>query len=172
MYYPSPEYFKQLQVRFLQMEEAIAELQSELAALESENKQIRKKMADIKPIHIENLNYKIQELGVQELKGTLNIGMTALSDAEQIQKIIRESETGESVQLHDMETEDPNESEPYQAPQTDDRWQQDHVRRQKEHSSSQKTDQHGASNTDTSKRPDRKPYDLNATSKDGPNEHP
>ncbi len=44
------------------------------------------RLEGIKPIRIEAINYKIQELTVKELSGTLNIGMTALSDPEEIGK--------------------------------------------------------------------------------------
>jgi hypothetical protein len=40
----------------------------------------------MKCVNIENINYKIQELTVQQLSGTLNIGMSALTDPEEVNK--------------------------------------------------------------------------------------
>ncbi len=63
---------------------------------------LQEQVEQIKPLHIENINYKIQELVVKELKGTLNIGMTALSDPKEIQKWLQEAE-GEEIQLSDID---------------------------------------------------------------------
>jgi len=70
--------------------------------LEEENNELKEKLSEIKPIHIENMNYKIQELHVKELTGTLNIGMTALTDPEKIKKWMSESNE-EDITLNDME---------------------------------------------------------------------
>lgn len=79
-------------------------MEQRLRLLEEENAELKKKVEDIKPLHIENINYKIQELEVKELKGTLNIGMTALSDPEEIKKWIKDADAeGEDIQLHDLE---------------------------------------------------------------------
>ncbi|WP_202078424.1 spore germination protein GerPC [Caldalkalibacillus salinus] len=87
-YYDNPNYFKELEKRLQQLEE--------------ENKVLQEQVEQIKPLHIENINYKIQELVVKELKGTLNIGMTALSDPKEIQKWLQEAE-GEEIQLSDID---------------------------------------------------------------------
>lgn len=89
MYYHNPSFFQQLELR--------------IRALEEENEQLKKQMEQIKPIHIDNINYKIQELAVKELKGTLNIGMSSLSDPEQVKQWLAEAEGGTEVQLEDME---------------------------------------------------------------------
>lgn len=62
------------------------ELEEKIQALQEEQARLQAHIQSLKPIHIENINYKIQELTVKELKGTLNIGMTALSDAEELKK--------------------------------------------------------------------------------------
>ncbi|GAA0379262.1 spore germination protein GerPC [Bacillus horti] len=90
MYYQYPDFFRILEEK--------------VQRLEQENEELRGKIEQLKPIHIENINYKIQELTVRELKGTLNIGMTALSDPEEIKKWLTETD-GEEVQLQDMEQE-------------------------------------------------------------------
>jgi hypothetical protein len=80
----------------------VKETKQRFHLIENENEKLKEKLAQIKPIHIENINYKIQELDVKELKGTLNIGMTALTDAEKLKEWIGESE-GEDIQFNDME---------------------------------------------------------------------
>ncbi|MEX2416131.1 MAG: spore germination protein GerPC [Paenibacillaceae bacterium] len=47
---------------------------------------MKERLSQIKTITIENINYIIQELTVQQLSGTLNIGMSALTDPEEIKK--------------------------------------------------------------------------------------
>ncbi|GAE24885.1 hypothetical protein JCM9140_847 [Halalkalibacter wakoensis JCM 9140] len=55
----------------------------------------------MKPINIENINYKIQELTVEELSGNLMIGMTALGDAEDLKDILSNNE---KIQFNDIDT--------------------------------------------------------------------
>lgn len=76
--------------------------EDKLKAMKEENENIKKRLDEIKPIHIENINYKIQELDVKELSGTLNIGMTALSDPEKIKQWMSEADESD-VHLNDME---------------------------------------------------------------------
>lgn len=64
--------------------QVIQELQYRVMHLEQENKKLKEKLDDIKPMVIENINYKIQELNVEELKGTLNIGLAGEADPEKI----------------------------------------------------------------------------------------
>jgi hypothetical protein len=59
--------------------------------LEAENKKMREKLDHVKPLVIENINYKIQELNVEELKGTLNIGLTGETDAEEFARMMGDS---------------------------------------------------------------------------------
>lgn len=89
MYYQQPNFWQQIELR--------------IQALEQENQQLKEAVQQIKPIHIENINYKIQELSVKELKGTLNIGLTSLKDPEEVKKWLQESEDGAEVQLEDIE---------------------------------------------------------------------
>lgn len=88
-------------------------LEERIRLLEEENKELKEKIENLKPLHIENINYKIQELSVRELKGTLNIGMTALSDPKEIQKWLQEAEEGEEIYMEDLEqnTQDENPSD-------------------------------------------------------------
>lgn len=64
--------------------EMIQHLQYRIHQLEEENRKLSKKVDDIKPIVIENINYKIQELNVDELKGTLNIGLSGEAGTESL----------------------------------------------------------------------------------------
>lgn len=81
-------------------------LEEKLTQLEIENERLKKMVEELKPIHIENLNYKIQELVVQELSGTLNIGLTGEIDEQQIKKWLGEEKEGERVIPQDMEGEE------------------------------------------------------------------
>lgn len=74
----------------------LQQLQYRVMHLEQENKKLKDKLDDIKPMVIENINYKIQELNVEELKGTLNIGLAGEADAEKIGSFMeQEDETAQ-----------------------------------------------------------------------------
>ncbi|MCT8136645.1 hypothetical protein H1D32_02105 [Anaerobacillus sp. CMMVII] len=77
-------------------------LQNKLEEIEKENEELKEKVENLKPINIENINYKIQELTVEELSGTLNIGLSALTDAENLKKLLEEK--GE-IKFNDIDTE-------------------------------------------------------------------
>lgn len=84
----------------------INQLQQEIEKLKEENEQFRKKLASIQPVNIERLEYKIQELRVETLSGTLNVGLSAHGDEETLSKIIdqmRDNDNGDSVQMGDLE---------------------------------------------------------------------
>jgi len=92
---------------FQELERRLVQLEKENKQLIEENKQIQEKLESLKPIHIENINYKIQELAVKELKGTLNIGMTGITDPAEIAKWVdREEENTEheQVTLQDLDS--------------------------------------------------------------------
>lgn len=80
----------------------LAKLHEKIEKIAAENEQLKEKVENIKPINIENINYKIQELSVEELSGTLNIGMTALTDPENITKLMNEQEP---IKFNDLDTE-------------------------------------------------------------------
>ena len=69
--------------------------------LEEENKKLKEQMDNIKPLTIENINYKIHDLHVQDLSGNLMVGLTALSDAEELQKLLEEND---AITFNDMDT--------------------------------------------------------------------
>jgi spore germination protein PC len=78
------------------------ELENRIRVLQEEQMSLKEQVGNLKQVHIENINYKIQELSVKELKGTLNIGMTALTDPEEIKKWLDLSQGDGDVQLRDM----------------------------------------------------------------------
>ena len=82
------------------MESRIKQLEDRLALLENQSEQLSRAMQQVKPIHIENITYKVQELAVRDLSGTLNIGLTALSDPEQLEKWVNQKDEGDSQELH------------------------------------------------------------------------
>lgn len=82
--------------------QALESLQQKIEDVEKENGDLKEKVENIKPINIEAINYKIQELTVEELSGTLNIGLSALTDAENLKKLLEEK--GE-IKFNDIDTE-------------------------------------------------------------------
>ncbi len=77
---------RNLQALWDNQQQFMKQMEDKLLALENENSQLKERINQIKPFTIENINYKIQELTVQQLSGTLNIGMSALTDSEEIKK--------------------------------------------------------------------------------------
>ncbi|MGG1572619.1 spore germination protein GerPC [Fictibacillus sp. NRS-1165] len=77
----------------------LQQLQQQIIELQHENHTLREALNNIKPINIENINYKIQELHVKELKGTLNIGLTGEAHLEDMETIIDDLEQ-EAAQQH------------------------------------------------------------------------
>ena len=82
-------------------------IMEKLKEMEEENKKLKEEIKNIKPITIENINYKIQDLSVEELSGTLLVGLSALSDAEELKKLL--SDNGQVV-LNDIDTEEMEEA--------------------------------------------------------------
>jgi spore germination protein PC len=74
--------------------EELSQLKTQIEALKKENEELRVKMEAITPLHIERIEYKIHELHVDTLSGTLNVGLTATGDdscvGEVIEKIVEE----------------------------------------------------------------------------------
>ncbi len=87
----------------MSLNEILEKLFEKLNKLEEENQKLKEEIENIKPITIENINYKIQDLSVQELSGTLLVGLTGLSEAENLNKLMTENGP---VKINDMDTED------------------------------------------------------------------
>ncbi|MBM4765219.1 spore germination protein GerPC [Bacillus sp. B15-48] len=83
--------------------DVLEKLYEKLEKIEQENQELKEKVNNIKPINIENVNYKIQDLSVEELSGTLLVGLTSLTDAEELKKLL--SDNG-PVTLNDIDTSD------------------------------------------------------------------
>jgi len=81
----------------------IEKIYEKLNQLEEENKELKEDINKIKPLTIENINYKIQDLHVQDLSGNLMVGLTALSDAEELQKLLEENG---AITFNEMDTEE------------------------------------------------------------------
>ncbi|MBD0384081.1 spore germination protein GerPC [Paenibacillus sedimenti] len=113
--YKQYQYLLQIEQRMRQLETSNQLLEQEIRRLkensELDSMKLKEQLEQIKPIHIENINYKIQELAVKDLKGTLNIGLTALTDEEQLKKIIDDVEQGKDIQFEDLNSS-PGESDP------------------------------------------------------------
>lgn len=56
--------------------------------LEEENKRLQERIDSMEPVRCGDITYKIQELHIKELTGTLNIGLTSLAEEGQIQDMI------------------------------------------------------------------------------------
>lgn len=112
--YKQYQYLLQIEQRMQQLEAAQQLFEQKIQRLnekwEQDNLKLKEQLEQIKPIHIENINYKIQELAVKDLKGTLNIGLTALTDEDQLKKIIDDVEQGKDIQFDDLNSS-PEESE-------------------------------------------------------------
>lgn len=80
-------------------EQAIRLLEKRQQELELENKRLSERLEAIKPVQFGNITYKIQELNVNELKGTLNIGLTSLADDNQIQSIIDQMKISQDTDM-------------------------------------------------------------------------
>lgn len=100
----------QVEERLQDLAEIICQLEKKAKHLESTTERLHTQVKDIqenfeqnKAITIENMTYKIQELTVNELHGTLNIGMTALADPEEIKQWLADSEKESDIHMQDVE---------------------------------------------------------------------
>jgi uncharacterized coiled-coil protein SlyX len=87
------------------LERRIAALEHRLAAQESNAGRMAEEIRElkqVKPVHIENITYKVQELAVRDLSGTLNIGLTALSDPAMLEKWLSEAGTAKDADPADQ----------------------------------------------------------------------
>ncbi|MCK6255359.1 hypothetical protein M1K46_23665 [Fictibacillus sp. WQ 8-8] len=84
----------------------LQQLQQQIIELQHENQTLREALNNIKPINIENINYKIQELHVKELKGTLNIGLTGEAHLEDMETIIDEIQQEGAHQQHHQDDQE------------------------------------------------------------------
>ncbi|SDN63295.1 Spore germination protein GerPC [Fictibacillus solisalsi] len=83
----------------------LQQLQQQIIELQHENQSLKEALSNIKPVNIENINYKIQELHVKELKGTLNIGLTGEAHLDDMETIIDEIQQDGIQQQHQTQDE-------------------------------------------------------------------
>lgn len=98
-------YIRYLHHELQQLTRQQMQVESRVEDLEKEVNRLREQLEQTKPIHIDTVNYKVQELSVHELKGTLTIGMSALADPKQIDKWL--SASGNGIHCTDINTEEP-----------------------------------------------------------------
>ena len=84
--------------------ERLNQLEQEIRRLKKENKEIKEQIATIKPLVVEHLEYKIQELDIQTLSGTLNVGLTAHGDEKSIEDMINKMMQEENMKFNLGET--------------------------------------------------------------------
>jgi spore germination protein PC len=72
-------------------------MERQLQKLRKENRELKEKLENIRPVRIEKIEYKIHELHVDTLSGTLNVGLTASGDdpavGEMVEKLIEKGGT-------------------------------------------------------------------------------
>ncbi|MCS1352779.1 spore germination protein GerPC [Mechercharimyces sp. CAU 1602] len=79
--------------------DCINQLQKEIEGVKKENAELRTKLSEIQPLVIENIEYKIQELNVDTLSGTLNVGLTTQGDAEGMERMMEDIREGGNADL-------------------------------------------------------------------------
>jgi predicted nuclease with TOPRIM domain len=84
------------------LENQLRELEDRLRQAEDELRALKTEAAQVRPIRIEAINYKVQELVVSELSGTLHVGLTALTDSKSLEKIVN---GGEAVSMENLTSE-------------------------------------------------------------------
>lgn len=72
--------------------ERLHHLEREIAILRRENEALKKKLASLQPITIERIEYKIQELSIETLSGTLNVGLAATGDDKSFARILEKAQ--------------------------------------------------------------------------------
>lgn len=83
----------ELESRFLRMEE-------QLRQLEEANRLLKEQVDAVKPVQYGDITYKVQELHVNELTGTLNIGLTSLADEGQLKTMMEQMKLdGQELQI-------------------------------------------------------------------------
>jgi spore germination protein PC len=85
-------------------------LRYEIEKLRKENEQLRNQIENIKPVKIEKLEYKIQELNIQTLSGMLNLGISLNGDGDNVTELAEKliQEEGVSIDLGTKKEEQVN----------------------------------------------------------------
>lgn len=97
--YTFHSYIQMLEQRIRYLEDRVLLTEKQLQLLKETSQQ--------SPVHIDNITYKVQELAVNELSGTLHLGLTALSDPKQIDEWMKHSEEGvaQNIVLENLQSD-------------------------------------------------------------------
>jgi len=79
--------------------EYLDDLEKKVEELEKENEELKKKLALQKPLRIEKIEYKINELKVKELKGQMHLGITAMANEEAMENIMEHFSKKENINM-------------------------------------------------------------------------
>lgn len=88
-------------------------LEQEIHRLKQENASLKETLKQLKPMKIEKIEYKIHELHVETLSGTLNIGLTANAEDAGVGEVIEKMVDNHSSQVvveDESEKKEPGES--------------------------------------------------------------
>ncbi len=90
------------------LEQRIRALEDRALLAEREVQTLKESIAQLKPVNIGSIQYKVQELSVSELSGTLNVGLTSLADPEQVEAWLGKdsgNEVSKPVHLEHLQNE-------------------------------------------------------------------
>ncbi|MFC7442469.1 spore germination protein GerPC [Laceyella putida] len=92
--------------------ERINKLENKVQELATENETLQHQVKQLTPIHIDKIEYKIHELHVDTLSGTLNIGLTATGEelgvGEIIEKAVKQQDASQIVIEDEEDGQDPS----------------------------------------------------------------
>jgi predicted nuclease with TOPRIM domain len=89
-----------LEKRQSELEARILRMEEQLSQLEEANRLLKEQVEAVKPVQYGNITYKVQELHVNELTGTLNIGLTSLADEGQLKTMMEQMKLdGQELQI-------------------------------------------------------------------------
>ncbi|MBD1373798.1 hypothetical protein IC620_15750 [Hazenella sp. IB182357] len=88
----------------------IVQITTQVNQLIEENNQLKEQIDQIKPMQIDKIEYKIHELRVDTLSGTLNIGLTATGEDGTMGEIVEKMIDNQSNQVTIGEDEDDQQS--------------------------------------------------------------
>lgn len=91
---------EQLEKRQAEMEGRFLRMEEQLRQLEEANRLLKEQVDAVKPVQYGNITYKVQELHVSELTGTLNIGLTSSADEGQLKAMMEQMKLdGQDLQI-------------------------------------------------------------------------
>lgn len=89
-----------LEKRQSELEAHLLRMEEQLHQVEEANRLLKEQVEAVKPVQYGNITYKVQELHVNELTGTLNIGLTSLADEGQLKTMMEQMKLdGQDLQI-------------------------------------------------------------------------